>query len=89
MMPRADTLPRENTQGPSDIRGLKISPQYLFRAESDSSNSDWPQYPDDIVQLVQKLVSDASDFFKKALKLSQPVRKEGILLSRSCEYASG
>ena len=91
-MPRADTLPRDTSSTPSEVRGLKISPQYIFRSENeavDSTNPELPTIPGHIAQLVQKLVSDAVYFYNKVLKVSHPVRKEGILLSRSCEYTIG
>ena len=73
VMPRAHTQP--SGKDTPVARGFKIHPYYMLN-EKES-------------QLLKKLVDDAVEFFKLALKLKQPVKSEGILLSRTCEYTKG
>ena len=80
VMPRSDTLSRGQDAN-AGSRGFKIDPQYMLDNSAEvTKESD---------ELIHKLISDAIEFFKIALKLKQPVKKSGILLSRTCEYTTG
>ena len=82
-MPRADTLWRDSAEEPSSSRGFKIMPKFMFDSAVGTDNSE------EIKKSVEKLVNDAVEFYKSVMSLKNPVKKEGILLSRTCEYTNG